>query len=184
LLRIVSGEYKGRKLFAPKGSKTRPTLEKTRETVFDVLTSRYHLDEYEAIDLFAGSGAMGFEALSRGVCSAIFVELDRKICRLIKTNINRLGVEERSEVVDRDVLKWIPKFKWTDCPKVFFLDPPYKTELGQQAVDLLSNQLSYPAGCLLVIETHKNMQYRYAENFEVFRQKYIGNTRLDFVKFL
>jgi 16S rRNA (guanine966-N2)-methyltransferase len=180
LLRIVSGKYRGRKLSSPKGKETRPTLEKTREIIFNTISSRYSLDHFVAVDLFAGSGAMGFEALSRGAKSVIFVDISKSNCRLIQRNIDKLGVGNDCRIFNADAIKWLEVNKWGEDPKMFFLDPPYQTKLGQQVFDLLGNTKYQINDSLLVLETDKDHALSFTDIFKIFRQKTVGKTRLDF----
>ncbi|MAC11937.1 MAG: 16S rRNA (guanine(966)-N(2))-methyltransferase RsmD, partial [Sphingorhabdus sp.] len=91
-MRIISGQYRGRKLAAPKGDATRPTADRTREALFSMLTSRLgSFDDLAVLDLFSGSGALGLEALSRGAASCLFVEQDRAALDALKANIAALG---------------------------------------------------------------------------------------------
>ena len=184
MLRIISGKYKGYKLAAPKGAGTRPTLEKTREIIFDILSSRFKLEAFEAIDLFAGSGALGIEALSRGVCKVLFVEINRSNCRLIQKNIEKLDAMSQCSVWKNDALKWIQLRDWSSFPKLFFLDPPYDSALAQRTVDLITAPQVSLEKSLLVLETNKEKTITYRNNVKLFRQKVVGNTRLDFLMIL
>src|SRR5436190_23867977 len=99
-MRIVAGTRRGAKIFAPKGPDTRPTGDRVREAAFNLVGP---LDGASVLDLYAGSGAMGLEALSRGAASAVFVESDREACRTIRRNLDKLGLED-AEVACTDVL--------------------------------------------------------------------------------
>lgn len=133
-MRIVSGQWRGRPLVAPKGDATRPTADRTRETLFSMLVSRVGSFDGMAVgDFFAGSGALGFEALSRGAASCLFVEQDKAALDAIRANGDRLGV--RADVRAASVLS-IGQAK---APlDIIFMDPPYDTGAGQVALDKLS----------------------------------------------
>ncbi|MFN2259551.1 MAG: 16S rRNA (guanine(966)-N(2))-methyltransferase RsmD [Parasphingopyxis sp.] len=129
-MRIIAGEWRGRKLEAPPGDATRPTADRVRETLFSMLASR--LGSFEGLrvaDLFAGSGALGLEALSRGAAHCTFVERDRDALAALKANIARLGA--RSEVQPRDAAALGPAPSPFD---LLLLDPPYAKGLGEQAL--------------------------------------------------
>ena len=181
MLRIVGGKYKGRKLLTPKGLDTRPTLEKTREIIFDIISSRYSLENFEAVDLFAGSGAMGFEALSRGVKNVTFVEISKANCRLIHNNIKKLDAENTCQICPQDAIKWIQQHDWSKYANLCFLDPPYESELNQQAINILGNTRLQLDESLFVLETNKDHQIFYSDKFKLFRQKIAGRTKLDFL---
>lgn len=134
-MRVISGDWRGRKLLAPKGELTRPTADRTRETLFNMLTSRLGaFDGLKVADLFAGSGALGLEALSRRAAHCLFVEQDSEALNAIRANIAALGARDRSEVRAGSVLA-LPAAK---APfDLILLDPPYGTGAGAVALDRL-----------------------------------------------
>lgn len=150
-MRIIAGEWRGRPLKAPEGDTTRPTADRTRETLFSMLTSR--LGSFEGLtvaDLFAGSGALGLEALSRGAASAIFVEQDAAALRALRGNIANLHAQDRCDVRAASVLA-LGRAK--TMPDVFLLDPPYESGAGAVALDKL-NRLGWIApGAWISVET-------------------------------
>jgi 16S rRNA (guanine966-N2)-methyltransferase len=134
-LRIVAGQWRGRKLVAPEGDTTRPTADRTRETLFSMLQSRLGSFEGLAVaDLFAGSGALGLEALSRGSASCLFVEQDPAAVRAIRANLAALRAQAQGDVRASSVLSLGPARAALD---LVFLDPPYHTGAGAVALDKL-----------------------------------------------
>ncbi|MEO0872681.1 MAG: 16S rRNA (guanine(966)-N(2))-methyltransferase RsmD [Pseudomonadota bacterium] len=134
-MRIISGQWRGRKLTAPKGDLTRPTADRTRETLFSMLTSR--LGSFEGLqvaDLFAGSGALGLEALSRGAADCLFVEQDRAALDAIRANIAHLEARDRTRVEATSVMQLRARPGPLD---LILLDPPYATGAGEVALDRL-----------------------------------------------
>jgi 16S rRNA (guanine966-N2)-methyltransferase len=121
-MRVVAGELGGRKLVAPGGDTTRPTTDKVREAVFNSLASMGVVEDAVVVDLYAGSGAMGIEALSRGAARCTFVERDRDALRALRTNIDTLRLTDRAIVVTSDVMAWVPAVRNVDLALV---DPPY-----------------------------------------------------------
>src|SRR5438477_4263842 len=105
MMRIIAGRYRSRELAAPSGEKTRPTTDRAREALFNVLTNMMTFDGAAVLDLFAGSGALAFEAMSRGAERATLVEKDRRALTIIKENANNLGVEDEMSVIAGDVFK-------------------------------------------------------------------------------
>ena len=103
MIRVVSGEFGGRKLVVPDGLATRPTTDKVRQAVFNSLDSAGLIDGAAVADLFAGSGALGIEALSRGAATCVFVERDRAVLQALRANIAALGLTQRTTVVTSDV---------------------------------------------------------------------------------
>ncbi|MBI1401938.1 MAG: 16S rRNA (guanine(966)-N(2))-methyltransferase RsmD [Porphyrobacter sp.] len=134
-MRIVAGAWRGRKLAAPKGEATRPTADRMRETLFSMLTSR--LGDFEGLhvaDLFAGSGALGLEALSRGAAGCLFVEQDRGAVDAIRANIAALGAGTRARVEAGSVMG----LRAAAAPYDLILaDPPYGSGAGAVALDRL-----------------------------------------------
>ncbi len=134
-MRIVAGQWRGRKLGAPPGEATRPTADRTRETLFSMLTSR--LGSFEGLsvaDLFAGSGALGLEALSRGAASCIFVEQDAAAIRALRANIAHLQAEPLCDVRAASVMTLAAAKQPLD---LILLDPPYGSGAGEVALDRL-----------------------------------------------
>ena len=134
-MRIIAGEWKRRQLRAPSGEATRPTADRTRETLFNMLASR--LGEFEGLavaDLFAGSGALGLEALSRGAASCLFVEQDAEALRSLRANIAALRAQQRCTVQAGSVLGLGSRPAPLD---LILLDPPYGTNAGAVAIDRL-----------------------------------------------
>ncbi len=151
-MRIVAGQWRGRRLIAPMGDATRPTADRTRERLFSMLTSR--LGSFEGLsilDLFAGSGALGLEALSRGAADALFVEQDRKAVTALKRNIAalRANAEVRSSSV----------FALGPAPRPFdlvFMDPPYDSGAGAVALDKLGRLGWFAPSAWIAIETARH----------------------------
>lgn len=134
-MRIIAGEWRGRNLVAPQGDTTRPTADRTRETLFSMLVSR--IGDFEGLavaDLFAGSGALGLEALSRGAASCIFVEQDAAALRALRSNIANLRAQSQCDVRASSVLALGPAKAPLD---LVLLDPPYGTGAGGVALDKL-----------------------------------------------
>lgn len=135
-MRIIAGEWRGRPIAAPKGDTTRPTADRTREALFSMLTSR--IGSFEGMmvaDLFAGSGALGLEALSRGAAHCLFAEQDKAALDALKANIAKLGAGPRSKIAAQSVLSLGPATSPCD---VLLMDPPYHIGAGAVALDKLA----------------------------------------------
>lgn len=137
-MRIVGGTLGGRRLRAPEGSRTRPTSDRVREAIASLLDARDAIAEKRVLDLYAGSGALGFEMLSRGAEQVLFVERDARVARLIRDNARELGVSERCTVLVEDVTRERAALAIAGHgPFALVLaDPPYRD--AQQAADALS----------------------------------------------
>ena len=135
-MRIIAGEWRGRRISAPPGDATRPTSDRTRETLFSMLASR--LGSFEGLrvaDLFAGSGALGLEALSRGAAHCIFVEQDAAALKALRANVDHLAAQARCDVRAGSVMTLGPGREPLD---LLLLDPPYGSGAGEVALDRLS----------------------------------------------
>ncbi len=153
-MRIIAGTWRGRPLVAPPGDATRPTSDRARETLFSMLVSRVGTFEGLAVlDLFAGTGALGLEALSRGAADATFIERDRAAITAIKTNIAKLGVTEQTSVLTR------PAEAPGLAPKTFdiaFIDPPYGKGWAAKTLDALVTGNWLAPGAFVSAETARD----------------------------
>lgn len=134
MIRVVSGEFGGRKLAVPDGLATRPTTDKVRQAVFNSLDSAGLLDGAAIADLYAGSGALGIEALSRGAATCVFVERDRAALQALRANIAALGLTDRTTIVGSDVPAWVPALRGVDLA---LIDPPYEFDGWVQLLAVL-----------------------------------------------
>ncbi len=134
-MRIIAGQWRGRKLVAPKGDATRPTADRMRETLFSMLTSRLgSFEGLQAADLFAGSGALGLEALSRGAATCLFVEQDRAALDTIRANVTALGARDQARVEAGSATQ----LRAATAPlDLILVDPPYHSGAGEVALDRL-----------------------------------------------
>jgi 16S rRNA (guanine(966)-N(2))-methyltransferase RsmD len=151
-MRVIAGAYGGRRLKAPPGRGTRPTSDRVREALFSILGTR--VEDAAVLDLFAGSGALGLEALSRGAASATFVDSAPAALRALRANLETLGAE--AEIVRADALRWLGAAR--DEARQYslvFLDPPYQRaeELGPALSDALPGVLAREA--LVVTESDR-----------------------------
>ncbi|MDE3087284.1 MAG: 16S rRNA (guanine(966)-N(2))-methyltransferase RsmD [Acidobacteriota bacterium] len=174
-MRVIAGSCRGRPLRAPAGSATRPTGDRVREAVFDVLGSLTDLEGAAVVDLFAGSGALGIEALSRGAARAVFVERRPDALAAIRSNLAALGLEGRARVVRADALGWVAAPRGTP-PGPFdlaFCDPPYDFEAWEALLGPL------PAA-LAVLESSREPDP--PPGWEVVRRKRYGGTLVTVVR--
>ena len=129
-MRIVGGSLGGRVLKAPAGHATRPTSEKVREAIFNILGD---VEGAQVLDIFAGSGAIGIEAVSRGAAHATFIDHDRAALQVLRRNLGELGVIERATVIAQDAVAAVkrpPPAPW----RFVFVDPPYASDLASRAI--------------------------------------------------
>jgi 16S rRNA (guanine966-N2)-methyltransferase len=186
-LRIVSGEFRGKALVAPQGQATRPTSDRARESIFNILEHAPWSDgvrDKRAIDLFAGSGALGFEALSRGAAFCLFVETDEAARGAIRDNVDALGLFGRTRVHRRDATD-LGVRPGADGPAfdLAFLDPPYAKGLGETALAKLAAGGWLAAGATIVFERGTAEPAFSVEGFEPLDVRDYGATRVCFLRF-
>lgn len=175
-MRIIAGQWRGRPLTAPKGDATRPTADRTRETLFSMLTSR--IGSFEGLsvgDFFAGSGALGYEALSRGAASCLFVEQDKGALDAIRANGERLGT--RPDIRAGSVMA-LGQGKPLD---IIFMDPPYGTGAGQVALDKLARLGWAGPATWISIETDRREDVA-VKGFEIEAQRDVGKARISLLR--
>ncbi|MBB5709265.1 16S rRNA (guanine(966)-N(2))-methyltransferase RsmD [Sphingomonas xinjiangensis] len=177
-MRVIAGSWRGRPLVAPKGETTRPTADRTREALFSMLTSRLGgFEELAVADLFAGSGALGLEALSRGAASCLFVEQDKPALDALKANIAKLGATG-AQVRAGSVMALGPAPKPLD---LILMDPPYGTGAGLVALDKLGRLGWAGPATWISIETAKNEQIEVG-GFTVDVSRVHGKARLTLLR--
>jgi 16S rRNA (guanine966-N2)-methyltransferase len=156
-VRIVGGSLSGRVLRAPGGAATRPTSEKVREAVFNILGNLLgSIDGDHVLDLFAGSGAVGIEALSRGAARATFIDAARPALIAIRTNLRELGLADRAEVVAGDAVTSIARHQPAAPWRLVFVDPPYRSELATRAVLALPSGHLAPDAVVVIEHDRRN----------------------------
>lgn len=179
MLRIIAGTWRGRKLQAPAGGTTRPTADRTRETLFSMLTSRLgSWEDLTVADLFAGSGALGLEALSRGAAKALFVEQDAAAIRALRANIAALHAQTQCDVRAASVLALGPAPAPLD---VVMLDPPYGSGAGAVAIDRLLRLGWIGSGTWVSLETHAD-EPSGVRALEIDAERKVGKARLTLMR--
>ena len=182
-MRIISGEAKGRPLIAPSGAQTRPTSDKIRGALFNIIGAR--VMDSRVLDLFGGSGALALEALSRGAESAVIADNARAAWQAIDRNARNVlkdDFELRVHIINQDYRSAIAALEGRIFDLVF-LDPPYRmTEAyGDALARLLKADMLSP-GCLIVMERHKGAQIPLPRAVDVFDTRQYGDTAVDFAE--
>ena len=178
-MRIVAGEWRRRQLRAPPGEGTRPTADRTRETLFSMLASRLGSFEGLAVaDLFAGSGALGLEALSRGAERCLFVENDATALRALRGNIAALRAQQRCEVIAGSVLALGPAKAAAD---LVLLDPPYHSGAGAVALDRLARLGWIGEATWVALETAKDEPVN-VKALDIEAERSVGAARLTLLR--
>lgn len=179
-MRIISGEWRGRKLVAPAGQTTRPTADRTRETLFSMLNSRLGgFADLKVADLYAGSGALGYEALSRGAAEAVFVETDRGAVKAIEANTASLGASGRTSIRALSAAN-LPSGQSFD---LIFADPPYAPGSGTAAVETVAKAGWLCHGGWMAVETHKGDAVAAPAGWTIDAERDIGRARVTLLYF-
>jgi 16S rRNA (guanine(966)-N(2))-methyltransferase RsmD len=155
-MRVVGGELRGRQLKSPVGRKVRPTSDRIREAIYDMLGP--DLEGTKVLDLFAGTGAMGIEALSRGFQTGVFVENDRGALNLIRDNLDLCGLADRARVEARDVFEFLKRFDAAAPFDLVLVDPPYGEGMVLPAVEQLACKTGLRAGGYVVCECERELE--------------------------
>jgi len=177
-MRIVAGKHKGRTLAAPKGHDTRPTSDRTRGAVFNILEHGIEglsLRDTHVLDVFAGTGALGLEALSRGAAHATFIEQGREALKCLSGNIQALKVEGQTKTLKTDATR--PATTEQPCNLVF-LDPPYGKELVTKALMALKAKGWIAAGATIVAEVGSKEDIALPEGFVVLDERTYGAAKI------
>jgi 16S rRNA (guanine966-N2)-methyltransferase len=179
-MRIIAGQRRGHSIEGLPGRQLRPTSDLVREAIFNIL--RDDVEGRDVLDLFAGTGALGLEALSRGASHVIFVERNRRHAALIRKNLSALRYEDRGTVVTADAFRWAENYEPLDNqPALVFLDPPYEEyEKRPQRVRQLLHTLErrLPAGSILVVESGRPLTETVLDQPELWDVRRYGSTVL------
>jgi len=178
-MRIIAGVWRGRKLVAPAGRETRPTADRTRETLFSMLASRLgSFDGLRVADLYAGSGALGLEALSRGAAHATFVENDRAAIKAIEANAASLGASDRAAIRATSAAA-LPR---GDPFDLVFADPPYAAGSGKAVAETVAKAGWLTEGGWMAIETQRGDAVAAPEGWEIDAERDVGRARITLLR--
>jgi 16S rRNA (guanine(966)-N(2))-methyltransferase RsmD len=180
-MRVLAGALKGKRLVTPKGDKTRPTADQVRIALLDTLTP--WLPEARVLDLYAGAGGVGFEALSRGAAHATFVERDPRAVAALRENVEALGVREHVRVLRGDVARELVRLH-TEGGRfdVVFLDPPYEADVTPTLTQLGGGGLVAPGGVVVAQHLTKKAPAERVGALVAFRTRRFGETTLTFYR--
>jgi 16S rRNA (guanine966-N2)-methyltransferase len=184
-MRIVSGTFKGQKINTPTGFDVRPTTDRIREAVFNILEhgiEEFTLSDIRAIDLFAGTGALGLEALSRGARFTLFVEENARTRGLIRGNVETLGATGKSKIFRRDATN-LGEIGRIEPFGLALLDPPYGKGLGEKGLSALHKGGWLHKDAIIVMEEEKKSEIDLPQSFEEIMTRIYGNTKITFARY-
>ena len=181
MTRIIAGRFGGRRIAVPDEG-TRPTSDRVREAVFNMLGARVDLDDAAIADLYAGSGALGIEALSRGAASAVFVDSRRRATSVITANLKACGTSSAARVVTAEVGAYLAG---PGAPfDVIFMDPPYDLDsvVVQDDVRVVADSFLADGGLLVLERSTRSARIDWPENLDVVADKTYGDTRVEIAR--
>lgn len=169
-MRVIAGSRRGTVLKAPPGMGTRPTTDRTKETLFNMLMP--YIAQAKVLDLFSGSGAIAIEALSRGAKRASLVERDRQALRVIDENLKKTRFEQQARVLAIDVFDALVRLKRQgESFDLIFMDPPYGHELERQVLEKLSGSSLLARDALVVVEASIETSFEYLSEYGFWMKK-------------
>ena len=179
-MRVIGGKFKGKKLLSPSGREVRPTTDRIKETVFNILYSKgYPVANCGVLDLFAGGGALGIEALSRGAGLAVFVDKNPASIALIKSNLANIGTT--AEIYTADYAKALEKLRGRSF-EMIFLDPPYGDGLIGKALDYIIKYDILALDGIIIAETSSQKGLPEVPNGFIIDERRFGNTSVSFLQ--
>lgn len=174
-MRIIAGIAKGREILAPKGMHTRPTLAKVKEAMFGMI--QFDIEGARVLDLFAGSGGLGLEAISRGAEHVVFCDSDRQAVSVVKANLKKLGFEGSASVNYGDSLELLKRLAAEgERFDIVLLDPPYESELESRALALLDELSLLEEGAILLCEHSQSNPPAFTEGYNAKKARKYGDS--------
>ena len=183
MIRIIAGEYRGRKLKVLKGKDIRPSSDQFREGLFNMLSFLADFRSMIFLDLYAGTGSLGLEALSRGAKKVIFIEASRKNMSVLKHNIESISPEQNCiELAQDSFVHWLSGFADPGHPCVVFLDPPFSGNEYELILNKLTDLPSIRAGSLIVVESNQAREILFPEALLLLKHRRYGSVTLDILR--
>ena len=176
-MRIIAGIARSRKIKTVDDKKTRPTLDRVKESIFNILSPR--IENANVLDLFAGSGNLGLEALSRGAKSAVFIDNRSSCIRIIRENYATLGFDTQVQINQGDVLALLGRIQGPY--DLIFIDPPYQSDFEKPVLEKIAEHKLLAKTGIIILEHHKKtVLEKETLPFSCFRQKIYGDTMVSF----
>ena len=174
-IRISGGNLKGKKVYFDFNDSLRPTSNKLREILFNWIHFEFK-QGFECLDLFAGTGALGFEAISRNANKVTFIELNKKHYLNIKNNISKLGLQDSSKIFFKDAFSWLKNYDLSDID-IIFLDPPFNKDYETKILNQLFKKKDLKPSCKIYLEYSKYNEIEIPKGFIVLKEKDVGDVK-------
>ena len=183
-MRVISGECRGKKLETLQGTNTRPTLDRVKEALFNIIQNK--ISDANILDLFAGSGSLGIEALSRGARYAVLCDHYFEAIKIIKKNIEATKYIEKSSIINKDYMLALKQISKLDEKfDIVFLDPPYKSDFGTKAINELIKLDLIAEDGIIILETDDEKRKKEIEDntkIKIFDERKYGSVKLIFIR--
>ena len=179
LMRVITGSAKGRRLITLDGDDIRPTADKVKGAVFSSI--QFDIEGRRVLDLFAGSGQLGIEALSRGAAKAVFVDLNRAAVKVVNDNLEHCRLKEKASVFNGEAISFLKTTR--EKFDIVFIDPPYKTRLASEALKFIPSVIN--EGAIIVCETSPEEELPEAfDSYAVSKRETYSKTKLTVYRFI
>ena len=183
-MRIISGIFKGKKIFEPKDASTRPLKDLTKESIFNIIvhSNKLKIDIKNSfvLDLFSGVGSFGIECISRGAKHVTFIENYNGVLPILKKNLSSLKIDEKYQVIEQNILNGINLKNSINTFDIIFLDPPYKEKNLKKILDNISTEKLIKDNGIIIIHRHKNEKDEFSENLKIIEEKKYGISKIIF----
>ena len=182
-MRIIAGQFRGKKLKSPPSADIRPTIDRVRQSIFNILSSNFSHDfaGKNVLDLFAGTGAMGIEAMSRGAEFVCFVDSKVEARSLIRFHIEDFGIAGKAKLLKRDACN-LGKMDRFEKFNLIFIDPPYGNNLGEKALKNALENEWVAEGAIIVLEEKAGLEIEFPKSLELFDKRKYGNSEIYFLR--
>ena len=183
-MRIISGIFKGKKIFEPKNANTRPLKDLTKESIFNIIIHsnklKINIKNSFVLDLFSGVGSFGIECISRGAKHVTFFENYNGVLPILKKNLSSLKIDEKYQVIEQNILNGINLKNSINTFDIIFLDPPYKEKNLKKILDNISSEKLMKDNGVIIIHRHKNEKDQLSENLKIIEEKKYGISKIIF----
>ena len=183
-MRIISGDYKGKKILLPKDKLTRPLKDLTKESIFNIIKHskllNLNLENAHILDLFSGVGSFGLECLSRGAASVIFLESYKEVLTILKKNIDNIEQQDSSRIIEKDIFAENTMKTLNDKFDIIFMDPPYKEKKIINLLDKIIRLKLLKDNGIIIIHRHKKEEDIFPNEFNIIIKKNYGISKIIF----
>ena len=186
-MRIISGSFRGKKIFEPRDKKTRPLKDLVKESIFNIINHskkmNIEISNSNILDLYSGVGSFGIECLSRGAEKVIFVENYHKVLPILKKNLNDLRTINNYEILEFDINKNFKSKKINDKFDIIFLDPPFKDKNLEELLDNINKKNILKKNGIMIIHRHKKENDSLPDSLKIIDEKIYGLSKITFSSF-